>query len=55
LVIWDRKTHYILWTLTESIPAAVGQKPHDHNFDEALSALTADLRELTRPTTAEAH
>jgi len=35
LVILDRKTHYVLWALTESIEQAFLQKTHDHNFDEA--------------------
>ena len=47
LVIFDRKTHYVLWALTESIDAANLQKTHDRNFDEALSAITLDLKRLT--------
>jgi hypothetical protein len=47
LVILDRKTHYALWALTESIAPAYLQKNHDHNFDEALTALTLDLKRLT--------
>jgi hypothetical protein len=39
LVIYDRKTHYVLWTLTQSIEVAVLQKTHDRNFDEALMNL----------------
>ena len=47
LSILDRETHYILWTLTESIALAYLQKTHDHNFDEALTTLTLDLKRLT--------
>jgi hypothetical protein len=47
LSILDRKTHYILWTLTDSIGFAFLQKTHDHNFDEALARLTLDLKRLT--------
>lgn len=47
LSILDRKTHYILWALTESIAPATLQKTHDHNFDEALATLTLDLKRLT--------
>src|SRR5271155_3172451 len=36
LVIYDRKTHYVLWAMTESIATAYLQKTHDRNFDEAL-------------------
>lgn len=46
LVIFDRKTHYVLWTLTESIDWAVLQKTHDRNFDTAVMALLDDLKRL---------
>ncbi|MGO8756833.1 MAG: hypothetical protein ACLQG3_01790 [Terracidiphilus sp.] len=43
LVVYDRKSHYVLWTITESIEAVVGQKAHDKTFDEALNAVLADF------------
>lgn len=46
LNILDRKTHYTLWALTESIEAAARQKPHDRNFDEAIQALIVDLKRV---------
>ncbi|HEY2461466.1 MAG TPA: hypothetical protein VGI16_11690 [Candidatus Acidoferrum sp.] len=46
LVIFDGKTHYVLWVLTESIQVAALQKTHDRNFDDALTALATDLRGL---------
>jgi hypothetical protein len=56
LVIYDRKTHYVLWALTESIWIALLQKTHDNNFDSALNAITADLKRLTSaPNTAAAN
>jgi hypothetical protein len=54
LVIFDRKTHYVLWALTESIMVAVLQKTHDNNFDAALSAITMDLKRLTSAPTSTA-
>jgi hypothetical protein len=39
LTIFDRKTHYALWTVTQSIGLAVLQKTHDRNFDDALTAV----------------
>ena len=48
LVIYDRPTHYVLWALTESVPAAEKQKTHDHNFDEALATLVLDAGRLTK-------
>jgi len=46
LVIWDRKTHYVLWALTESIDRAALQKTHDRNFDDAIAALVKDLKKV---------
>ena len=48
LVIYDRKSHYVLWALTEPIYVAVLQQTHDRNFDEALANLLADFQGLTR-------
>src|SRR5271168_857249 len=56
LVVYDRKTHYVLWALTESIMIAYLQKTHDNNFDLALNAITADLKRLTSaPNTSAAN
>lgn len=55
LVIMDRKSHYVLWALTESIDFAFLQKTHDHNFDQALANLTDDLRRLTTTPVAPNH
>jgi hypothetical protein len=49
LVILDRKTHYTLWAITESIKQASRQTTHDRNFDDALAALAADLKAVTDP------
>ena len=47
LTIYDRKTHYVLWTVTESIDIAFLQKTHDHNFDIALDAVLRDFEQVT--------
>lgn len=39
LVVYDGKSHYILWTVTQSIEAATGQKAHDRTFDIALTEI----------------
>lgn len=49
LVIYDRQTHFTLWTITEPIEWAVLQKTHDKNFDDALSRVVDDLQSLTHP------
>ncbi len=48
LTIYDRKTHYVLWTITEPIEFAFLQKTHDKNFDLALSHLVDDVQALTQ-------
>jgi len=47
VVIWDRRTHFVLWTLTESVDRANLQKTHDKNFDAAVAALVQDLARVT--------
>ena len=49
LTIYDRQTHYVLWTITEPIEFAILQKTHDKNFDIALSHLLDDLQALGQP------
>ncbi|MFP5236830.1 MAG: hypothetical protein ACLGSD_13090 [Acidobacteriota bacterium] len=46
LAIYDRPTHYVLWTLTEPIQKALLQHNNDKNFDHAVIALAADLQRL---------
>jgi hypothetical protein len=46
LVVYDRKSHYILWTVTHSIGGAVGQKSHDKTFDAALWAVLSQFLEI---------
>jgi hypothetical protein len=43
LVVYDRKTHYILWAFTQEIEIALLQKTHDRNFDDALKQLVAQF------------
>ncbi len=47
LIIYDRKSHYVLWTITESIELAVLQKTHDRNFDQALTAVLTQFLAIT--------
>lgn len=46
LVIYDRKTHFILWTITQSIDLAFLQKSHDRNFDAAILVLMEKFQQL---------
>ncbi len=47
LTVYDRQTHYVLWTLTHTIDWAVLQKTHDRNFDEALAAIVSQFEALS--------
>jgi hypothetical protein len=47
LVIYDCKTHFVLWTFTQSIEVAILQKTHDHNFDDALTAILLEFEAIT--------
>ena len=46
LVILDPGTRVILWVFTQHIPAALLQGNRDKNFDQALSFLVNDLRNV---------
>jgi hypothetical protein len=48
LTIYDRPTHYVLWTLSETIDPANLQKTHDKNFDAALDALVNEFQAVTK-------
>ncbi|HEY1159135.1 MAG TPA: hypothetical protein VGE83_00805 [Terracidiphilus sp.] len=55
LVVYDRKTHYVLWAFTESIEIAFLQRTHDRNFDDALTAILVDFEALTGKPPAGLH
>ena|SRR5271165_1746020 len=55
LVVYDRKTHYILWAFTRSIEIAFLQKTHDRNFDDALTAILLEFESLTGKAQAATH
>ena len=43
LTVFDQPTHYVLWTVSQTIDPANLQKTHDKNFDEALNSLLQEL------------
>jgi hypothetical protein len=55
LVVYDRKTHYVLWTITQSIEAVVGQKAHDKNFDAAIAEVLSEFLQIAGKPPATAH
>ena len=55
LVVFDRRTHYVLWAFTQSVEVAYLQKTHDHNFDDALTALLLEFESLSGKAQAATH
>jgi hypothetical protein len=55
LVVYDRKTHYVLWALTESIEIAFRQKTHDKNFDDAIAAIVNGFESISGKLPAATH
>ena len=55
LVVYDAKTHYILWTVTSSIELAYLQKTHDKNFDTALAQVLNQFLQIAGKPPAAAH
>jgi hypothetical protein len=55
LVVYDRKSHYILWAFTQSIDIAFLQKTHDRNFDDAVTALLLEFESLSGKAQAATH
>lgn len=55
LTVLDRKTHYVLWTVTQSVGLALLQKTHDRNFDDALSAVLNQFLAIAGKPPAPSH
>jgi hypothetical protein len=55
LTVYDRKSHYVLWTVTQSIDVAFLQKTHDRNFDQALGAVVNSFLQVAGKPPAPAH
>ena len=49
LTVYDRPTHYVLWTISQTIDPAYVQKTHDKNFDTALDLLLEQLKAAAGP------
>jgi hypothetical protein len=47
LLIYDRKTHYVLWAFTESVDPAVLQRTHDRNLDNAITKIVGDFENVS--------
>lgn len=49
LTIFDRPSHYVLWTLSQTVYKANLQKTHDKNFEESLDLLLTELKTVAKP------
>ena len=50
LLIYDRKSHFLLWTLLEPISNCSRQRTCDSNFDDALAVLLLNFEKLAGKT-----
>lgn len=55
LVVYDRRTHYALWTVTSSVELAFLQKTHDKNFDMALTQVLNQFLQVAGKPPAGTH
>jgi hypothetical protein len=55
LAVYDGKTHYILWTVTQSVEFAILQKTHDKNFDLALTEVRDQFLKIAGKPPVAAH
>jgi len=53
LVVFDPKTHAVLWTFAESVEPWNRQATGRKNFDQTMSKLVDDVRKLTTPPAAQ--
>lgn len=54
LVVYDGKTHYILWTVTRSIDSAILLRNCDKNFDIALAEVLSQFLKIAGKSPAPA-
>jgi hypothetical protein len=55
LIVYSRPTHYVLWTITQTIEPAALQKNRDKNFDEAITNLINQFLEVAGKLPVPAH
>lgn len=55
LVIYDRKSHYVLWTVSSDIGFAARKGGADKNFDAALTDVLNQFLEVTGKAPAASH
>ena len=49
LIIFDQKTHFVLWSATEMVDGALFQKNFDKNVDASAAGIVEDLKMIALP------
>jgi hypothetical protein len=52
LTIFDTKSHFALWTITEPVDGAIRKSTWDRNFDQGVTALMDELKVIAGTTTS---
>jgi hypothetical protein len=52
LTIFDTKSHFALWTITEPVAGAMRKSTWDHNFDQGVTALIDELKVIAGTSTS---
>ncbi len=55
LVVYDAKSHYVLWTITRSIGLGARPSTKEKNFDTALAGVLNQFLQITGKSPAPAH
>ncbi len=55
LVVYDTKSHYLLWTITRPVGLSARTKAADKNFDSVLSDVLNQFLQITGKSPAPAH
>ena len=48
LTIFDSKTHFVLWTVSEPVEGAIRKGTFEKNLDKAVQDLMADIKNLVK-------
>jgi hypothetical protein len=48
LTVYDRPSHYVLWTITQTVDPANLQKTHDKNFDSSIDSIVTQLIAISK-------
>ena len=52
LTIFDTKSHFALWTITEPVEGAMRKSTWDRNFEQGVTALMDELKVIAETSTS---